>query len=124
MRNEIPKNVSESVRIRNPHLYPALDQVAARQSEPVALRPLEQGVQKRKKGKGGVEIVVSLVTFRSRELDDDGNVAALKPLRDAIAEALGLDDGDKRIRFIYGQCETIGEFGVTVKIERLNYAPN
>ena len=65
-------------------------------------------------------IVVSLISCRRRELDDDGNVAALKPLRDAIAESLGLDDADKRIRFEYGQLETRTEQGVIVKISRLS----
>ena len=89
----------------------------AGQRKQTPVRALVQGVQKRQKGKGGVEIIVSLITCRRRELDDDGNVAALKPLRDAVAESLGIDDGDKRIKFEYGQLETKSSEGVIVKIE-------
>ena len=96
--------------------------VAPGVSQQAPLRPLEQGVQKRQKGKGGVEVVVSLVTCRRRELDDDGNVASQKPLRDAIAASLGIDDADKRIRFEYGQSETRAKQGVIVKIEHLKTA--
>lgn len=119
MNERLPTKVTESVRRLNPHLYPALGGVAASQPKPIALRTLEQIIQKRQKGKGGVEIVVSLITCRSRETDDDGNVAALKPLRDAIAASIGIDDGDKRIRFEYGQIETRGEQGVIVKVKQL-----
>ena len=114
----LPSNPSESFKRRNPHLYSVCAVETGQRKQP-ALRPLDKGVQKRQKGKGGVEIVVTLISCRSRELDDDGNVAALKPLRDSISETLGIDDGDKRIRFEYGQCETRGEQGVIVKIERL-----
>jgi hypothetical protein len=108
-------NASESTIRKNLDVCP----VAAGQPEQIALRPLDKGVQKRQKGKGGVQVVVSLVTCRCRELDDDGNVAALKPLRDAIAEVLQIDDGDRRIRFEYGQIESRSECGVIVKIERI-----
>lgn len=93
--------------------------VEARQCKQPPVSPLDRGVQKRQKGKGSVEIIATLVSCRSRELDDDGNVAALKPLRDAIAETLGLDDADKRIRFEYGQVESKSEPGVLVKITRI-----
>src|ERR1019366_2206741 len=85
--------------------------VAPSVSQQAPLRPLEQGVQKRQKGKGSVVVVVALIACRRRELDDDGNVASLKPLRDAVALSLGLDDADKLIRFEYSQLETRGEQG-------------
>ena len=118
-RNEITQrypHASESFIRRNLDVCP----VAPRVGQQAALRPLDKGIQKRQKGKGSVAIVVSLISCRRRELDDDGNVAALKPLRDAIAESLGLDDADKRIRFEYGQLETRTEQGVIVKISRLS----
>lgn len=93
--------------------------MAASQPKPVAARSLESGKPKRERRQGRVELVVTLVTCRKRELDDDGNVAALKPLRDAIADSLGFDDGDKRIRWEYGQIESRGQHGVLVKIEIL-----
>lgn len=96
-----------------------LGAVAPRVPERPPLRPLDKVVQKRQTRKGGVAIIITLVTCRSRECDDDGNVAACKPLRDAISATLGLDDGDARIRWEYGQSETHGAKGVLVKIERL-----
>jgi hypothetical protein len=97
---------------------PPVGAVAPSVSQQAPLRPLEQGVQVRQKGKGGVEVVVSLVGFRRKELDDDGFIYACKPLRDAIAATLGLDDGDRRIRFEYSQLETRGEQGVIVKVQK------
>lgn len=117
--NQIPQNVTESVRRRNPHLYPPLGGLAPGQPQQSQVSPLERLIQKRQKGKGGVEVVVTLIACRRRELDDDGNVASQKPLRDAIAASLGIDDGDKRIRFEYAQSETRAETGVIVKIEIL-----
>ena len=62
-------------------------------------------------------VVVSLIGLRRRPLDDDNFVGACKHLRDAIAASLGIDDGDKRIRFQYGQFPTQGREGVLVHIE-------
>ncbi len=39
----------------------------------------------------------------SRMYDDDNFVAGCKALRDAIAKWLGVDDGDARLRWHYGQ---------------------
>ena len=41
----------------------------------------------------------------------------MKPLRDAIAAELGMDDADPRIRWQYGQTETRGAEGVLVMVE-------
>lgn len=97
-----------------------------------SLRPLEAAGPKRsktqildatrlqrEKRKGRVGVVVMLIAVRKRDADDDNNIASLKPLRDAIADSLGLDDGDSRIRWEYGQCESRGTEGVMAKIERL-----
>ena len=108
-------HASESTIRRNLDVCP----VAPSIGEQTTLCTLDKGIQKRQKGKGSVEIVVSLITCRRRELDDDGNVAALKPLRDAIAESLLLDDADKRIRFQYSQIETRAIQGVIVMIEKI-----
>lgn len=50
--------------------------------------------------------VVRLVRIagpRGRMLDDDNAVSALKPLRDGIADRLGVDDADPRVRWEYSQ---------------------
>lgn len=72
-----------------------------------------------KKRKGGVALVVTLVTFRHRETDTDNNVASLKGIRDAVARSLGVDDADPRIKWCYGQARTDGETGTIVRIEVL-----
>lgn len=81
--------------------------------------PLDNPRAQRKKGKGIVACVVTLIAVRRRESDDDNNIASLKPLRDAIADTLGIDDGDGRLRWEYGQTESRGAEGVIVKIELL-----
>lgn len=62
---------------------------------------------------------VALIGLCSRELDDDNFANACKPLRDAIAEWLGMNDSRKNIRWTYGQCQTGGEEGVIVRIETI-----
>ena len=58
---------------------------------------------------------------RSRNLMDehDNLKASLKPLVDAIAASLGLEDKDGRIVWQYGQTTTRGKPGVTVTVEEL-----
>lgn len=70
-----------------------------------------------KKRKGRLLVVVTLIACRRREADTDNSIAGLKPMRDAIARSLGVDDGDERVRWCYGQCRTDGETGVIVRIE-------
>lgn len=117
----IPQNVSESVRRRNPHLYGgAVGAVEARAAKPTTVQALDGSKRQRKKSKGRVEVVVTLICCRRRIGDDDSIAASCKPLRDAIANSLGLDDGDARIRFEYSQCRTDGQQGVMVKIQSIN----
>jgi hypothetical protein len=61
-----------------------------------------------------------MVAYRKRLLDDDNLVGSLKPIRDAVAKWLGVDDGDKRVRWECGQVETHGATGVSVKVEVLS----
>ena len=49
------------------------------------------------------QLVVTLTRIAPRELDDDNNVGAHKHIRDGIADALGVNDRDKRITWRYGQ---------------------
>ena len=77
----------------------------------------------RARGLTGADFVPVLVTFVrvSPGLLDDDNVAfALKATRDGVAEALGIDDGDRdRIRFLYDQRKgKRGEHAVEVLVER------
>lgn len=47
--------------------------------------------------------VVTLIRVAPRPLDDDNLASGFKALRDGIADRFGVDDGDPRIRFKYGQ---------------------
>lgn len=48
-------------------------------------------------------IRVTLIACRQKRLDDDNLAGGFKSLRDAIAESLGIDDGDERIEWVYRQ---------------------
>lgn len=84
-------------------------------------RPLERQVSSKQGGEGSVEkpkgqrarrsrvyardvgVRVTLVAVRQKRLDDDNLAGGFKALRDAIAESLGIDDGDERVEWIYRQ---------------------
>lgn len=46
---------------------------------------------------------VTLTRISSRPLDGDNWVAAAKGIRDGVADALGIDDGDSRVKWKYEQ---------------------
>jgi hypothetical protein len=58
--------------------------------------------------------MVTIIRIGVRRLDSDGAVISAKPIRDGVADALGLDDGDKRIAWRYGQAH--GSYAVRVII--------
>jgi len=64
-----------------------------------------------------VSIVVCIVRFGRRILDDDNLAGGNKPLRDCIAERLGIDDGDERVEWEYRQVVTRGVIGTLVTIQ-------
>lgn len=61
--------------------------------------------------------VVKLTRVGPKSLDSDNLASAFKAIRDAIARRLGVDDGDKRIKFEYDQI-AIGfrEYNIRVEI--------
>lgn len=69
--------------------------------------------------KARVVICVEIIRFGRKEFDEDNLVAGAKPLRDSIARGLGVDDGDKRLRWRYSQVVTECSGGTLVRIERL-----
>lgn len=122
--SELPKNASESFKRRNPHLYGnQVGKVEASQSKPAPVQTLVSGKQKQQGGPRRLGIVISMCVHRRRIVDDDNNVGSCKPLRDAIAKSIGLDDGDKRIAWQYTQLPTRGSEGIQVTIENLNPPP-
>lgn len=73
--------------------------------------------------RSGPVLRVALIGFRVRILDDDNFRGGCKPVRDAIAEWLGMSDSDKNIQWSYAQCQTSGEEGLAVKIEQTTPPP-
>ena len=59
-------------------------------------------------------IVVTWVRTGGRPLDDDNLSRAFKSLRDRLAEWVGVDDADPRVRWVYAQRD--GEPGVEVTV--------
>lgn len=46
---------------------------------------------------------IQLTRLGRKKMDDDNLAAALKAVRDGIADAIGIDDGDKRVAYCYAQ---------------------
>ena len=62
------------------------------------------------------KLVVTMTAYLPRYFDDDNLVGALKPIRDEIAEWMGLDDRDRRVLWECDQTLTRGNPGVCVVI--------
>lgn len=60
---------------------------------------------------------VTLVRYGWQPMDDDNLAYAFKACRDGIAKALGIDDGDKRVEWLYEQYK--GKPAVVVTVSRL-----
>jgi hypothetical protein len=81
--------------------------------------PLGHVAKKQKSGKRGLVAVVTIVKCGPGCADDDNIGTGAKPLRDAIATSLGVDDGDKRLRWQYRGLDSSGPKGTLVIIQRL-----
>lgn len=64
----------------------------------------------------GGSVVVTLTRLSPRTMDSDGVAAACKYVRDAVALLCGVDDGDSRWCWMYGQ-ELAAGHGVRVTME-------
>jgi hypothetical protein len=91
----------------------------ANRTKPASLPALERRKPKRPGGPARVAVRITLVALRHRLLDRDAIAASMKPLTDAIAATLGIDDDDPRADWEWQQAKTNGAEGVMVKIERL-----
>jgi hypothetical protein len=60
--------------------------------------------------------IVTLMRVGKKNLDSDNLLAALKAVRDGVADALGIDDGSDRVQWHYGQAIS-KTCGVRVTIE-------
>lgn len=61
------------------------------------------------------QLTITLTRVGPRRMDSDNSIGALKAVRDGVADALGIDDGDPRLTWEYRQ-ET-GPFGVRIYLE-------
>ena len=62
---------------------------------------------------------VKIVRVGPRKLDSDNLASACKAVRDGVADAIGIDDGDERIRWGYGQ-QKGKEYSITITIRSSN----
>jgi crossover junction endodeoxyribonuclease RusA len=66
----------------------------------------------------GPMLTIRLTRIAPRELDDDNLVRGCKAARDGVADALGMDDRDRRLRWAYAQERgEPGEYAVRIDIE-------
>lgn len=106
-------NASAAFIKRNLHLCGS---VPAPEREPAKVQALVERPKVRRGGKGRVVAVVTIIAFKRRFSDDDNLSSGAKTLRDCIAASLGVDDGDKRIKWEYGFVQSAGPEQTLVKI--------
>lgn len=91
--------------------------VEANRPERPPIQTLDGRLQEPTGSEKGVAVSITVVAFRRRLLDAHDAVAyACKPLTDAIAESLGVDDADRRLHWEYHQLKTTGPEGTIVLI--------
>jgi hypothetical protein len=67
------------------------------------------------RARGFVPAIVTLTRVAPRRLDDDNLAAAFKNIRDGVADAIGVDDRDPRITWLYEQ--TAGNYAVRISLQ-------
>lgn len=68
--------------------------------------------------RGGARLNVTLTRIAPRELDCDNLAGSGKHVRDGIADALGIDDRDPRVKWLYAQRKgKPNEYACHVRIE-------
>lgn len=116
--NDLSETLKQRIRRDNPTLFNPVGRVETNSPKRPAVQALDNRVPKPASSTKSVGLRITLVTLRKRLLDKHDAVAyACKPLTDAIAKSLGIDDADKRLEWEYLQVKTTGTEGVMVKIE-------
>jgi crossover junction endodeoxyribonuclease RusA len=59
---------------------------------------------------------IAVLRIAPRRLDSDNLQSACKHVRDGIADALGIDDGDARLTWHYGQASHGPEYAVSIEV--------
>jgi hypothetical protein len=111
---------SSDVLARSPELRRALGTVDTPKPQQDAGRALVKKSRLNPSRTRRLACIVTLIRAGGRRLDPDNLATSFKPLQDAIANTLELDDGDSRIEWQYRQIERgKAESGTIVKIELL-----
>ena len=111
---------SAATRARNPHLFGSMGSLDTPQPEQNTRPALEQKPSRYRGSTRRLAVIVTIIRVGGKILDGDNLQGACKPLRDAIANTLGLDDGDSRIEWQYRQIgKGKAESGAIVKLEML-----
>lgn len=106
---------SEATRRLNPTFF-AVGGLEAYKPEPAPSQTLDSAPAQRQSRPFRVVICVTLTAYRHRLLDSDNNVTSFKPLRDAVAGTIKLDDGSECYEWRYDQIKTVGLEGSTVTV--------
>lgn len=118
--NEIRRRFPHaSLSFISKNVSPAMGGLLPAEREQGAQPALDQDAPAEQARPSGVVACVSLIRCGNKTLDSDNLLGALKALRDTIARTLGVDDGDERVRWCYGQARAEGRKGVIVKLELL-----
>ena len=65
-------------------------------------------------------LTITMTAHIPTRMDGDNLANALKPIRDEIADWIGVDDADGRIRWETGQVETRGPTGICITVSPWN----
>ncbi len=93
----------------------AVVRVAAAVGKRDTLPALDKDAPAQPRRRGRLAVLVTIIAFRRRLLDDDNN--SFKPIRDSICRSLQIDDASTTIRFQCGQQHTTGAEGSLIRIE-------
>ncbi len=92
------------VNVANEHAHWRVRQARAKKQRTAAALALRSALVRLERCEFTLSLlVVRIVRVAPRALDDDGAVAACKPVRDGIADALGVDDRDARVTWLVDQ---------------------
>lgn len=108
-------NSSQSFKRRNRHLVSGL---SGQEPEQDSRKSLVEGEAREGQRPDGPVYRVQIISLRSGTLDDDNLVGGSKPIRDAVAAFLGLDDNQRFITWEYGQMKS-ANLGTIVVIQKL-----
>jgi hypothetical protein len=114
LRERIQDQIDQEDRAKGAHKPVGRMDDPQRQQREVP--PLVNRPRARSGRKSRVVIVVEIISIRRGRCDEDNIISGAKPLRDAIARSLAVDDGDRRIEWEYRTIQTRGHPGTQVLI--------